>query len=300
MKSIIALPNDYVVVDLETTGRNTRQDSITEIAAIRYRDGQEVETYHQMVKPEKPIRGFVIMLTGITPAMVEDAPTIDQIIGDFADFIGDDILIGHNIAAFDAVFIADAYEKHLSRKLENQCVDTMRIAKKVCPGLHSYSLYDLARHLGVSYMGAHRGTADCIITNDCYQKMRGMILENGTLDSFQDSFKKKSSMSKIEDITPSSTDMSPDHPLFGKKIVFTGALVLARADAMQLAVDFGAIPQNGVTTKTDFLVVGVQDIDRVGSDCLSSKQEKALRFNAEGKANIRIITEDDFISMTAK
>lgn len=300
MKSIIELPNDYVIVDLETTGKNTKQDEITELAAIRYRNGQEVARYSQLVKTQRPVRGFVIMLTGITNEELEDKPPIGEVIGAFADFIGNDILIGHNIAAFDAVFIADVYEKHLGRTLENPCVDTMRIGKKLCPDLPSYSLEALTSHLCVEYRFAHRGLTDCEITNACYQKMRSMILESGTTESFKEKFKKKKVEDQIGKIVATTNDICAEHPLFGKRIVFTGALLLTRAEAMQLAVDFGAIPQKSVTTKTDFLVVGVQDIDRVGTDGRSSKEEKAIKFNESGKANIRIITEDEFIKMATK
>lgn len=298
MKSIIEFPNDYVVVDIETTGRNTKQDEITELAAIRYRDGHEVARYSQLVKTQQPVRGFVVMLTGITNETLEDKPTIDAVIGDFSDFIGSDILVGHNIAAFDTVFIADAYEKHLGRTLENPCVDTMRIAKKLCSGLPSYSLEALSAHLCVEYCFAHRGSADCEITNACYQKMRAMILDNDSAESFKEKFKKKKAEDRIGQIAATTNDICTEHPLFGKNIVFTGALLLTRAEAMQLAVDYGAIPQKGVTTKTDFLVVGTQDVDRVGNDGMSSKEEKAIRLNESGKANIRIVTEPEFIQMT--
>lgn len=300
MKSIIEFPNDYVVIDIETTGRNTRQDEITELAAIKYRDGQEIARYSQLVKTQQPVRGFVVMLTGITNKKLESQPTIDSVIGAFADFVGNDILIGHNIAAFDAVFIADAYEKHLGRALENPCVDTMRIGKKLCPGLPSYSLEALSSHLCVDYRFSHRGSVDCEITNACYQKMRDMILENGTVESFKEKFKKKEAEDQIGKMVANTSDICAGHPLFEKNIVFTGALLLTRAEAMQLAVDFGAVPQKGVTTKTDFLVVGTQDIDRVGTDGMSSKEEKAIRFNESGKANIKIITEDEFIKMAVK
>lgn len=300
MKSVIEFPNDYVVIDIETTGRNTRQDEITELAAIRYRNGQEVARYAQLVKTQRPVHGFVIMLTGITNKALKDKPTIDKVIGDFADFIGDDVLIGHNIAAFDSVFIADAYEKHLGRTLGNPCIDTMRIGKKLCPGLPSYSLEALSSHLCVEYRSAHRGSTDCDITNACYQKMRDMVFESGTVESFKEKFKKKKAEDQIGEMLANAGDASSEHPLFGKNIVFTGALLLTRAEAMQMAVDFGAIPQKGVTTKTDFLVVGTQDLDRVGTDGMSSKEEKAIRFNESGKANIKIITEDDFIKMATK
>ena len=300
MKSIVALPDDYVVIDIETTGKNTKEDEITELAAIRYRNGKKVATYSQLVKAQKPVRTFVIMLTGITNDNLNDKPPIEKAIGDFADFVGNDILIGHNIAAFDSVFIADAYQKHLGRTLENSCVDTMRIGKKVCAGLSSYSLENLAAELGVEYQGAHRGLADCETTNACYQKMKDIVLKHGTLEMFANSFKKQKAEDQIGKMVATTSDVSIDHPLYGKNIVFTGSLLLTRAQAMQLAVDFGAVPQKGVTTKTDFLVVGTQDLDRVGTDGMSSKEEKAIRFNESGKANISIITEETFIKMAKK
>lgn len=299
MKSIVALPCDYVVIDLETTGRNPHQDEIMEIAAIKYRDNKEVARYSQLVKTVKPVSGFVFMLTGISSKMTAQKPTIDQVIGDFAEFVGDDILIGHNIAAFDSVFLQEAYEKHLGKPLENACVDTMRLAKKLFPGLESYSLGVVAEHLGLSYHEAHRGLADSETTNACYQSIRSTALSNGTLETFCDLFKKKSSADMIKEITATASAPT-DHQLYGKNIVFTGSMLLTRAEAMQLAADCGAVLQKGVTTKTDYLIVGVQDLDRVGTDGMSLKEEKAARFNETGKANIQIITENDFLKMVKR
>lgn len=297
MKSIIALPNDYVVVDIETTGTHSGQDEMIELSAIKYRNGKEVSQFSQLLKPQQPVRSFITSLTGITNEMLENAPTVAEVIANFDDFIEDDILIGHNIASFDSVFISLAYEKYLNKKLENSCVDTMRISKKVIPKLPHNSLDILARRLNVEQENAHRGIADCKTTNLCYQKLRNMILEQTTVEEFQSRFIKKTDSKKISELNPTKETICKDHPLFGKKIVFTGSILLTRHEAMQLSVDFGAILQTGVTTKTDILVVGTQDLDRVGNDGMSSKQEKAIRFNETGMANIQIITEDEFINM---
>lgn len=301
MRSIIALPNDYTVIDFETTGFNPKWEGILELGAIKYRDGKEVSRYQQLVLPSQPISMFITRLTGITNEMLIGKPTIDAVIGDFADFIGDDILIGHNVAGFDTVFLADAYEKYLGKTLVNSCVDTLRISKRLFPGLRYYSLGIISAELNVEYKDAHRGLSDCEITNACYQTMRNMILTNGTLEDFQDSFeKRKSSRINVNEIVARVCDIDPNHPLFSKVVVFTGALGMPRIEAMQIAVDFGAIVKTSVTTKTDYLVVGEQDISRVGDDCMSSKEEKAIRFNKSGKAKIQIIAEDDFLRMVKK
>ena len=149
MRSIIALPNDYTVIDFETTGFNPKWEGILELGAIKYRDGKEVSRYQQLVLPSQPISMFITRLTGITNEMLIGKPTIDAVIGDFADFIGDDILIGHNVAGFDTVFLADAYEKYLGKTLVNSCVDTLRISKRLFPGLRYYSLGIISAELNV-------------------------------------------------------------------------------------------------------------------------------------------------------
>lgn len=69
---------------------------------------------------------------------------------------------------------------------------------------------------------------------------------------------------------------------------------------MQLAVNVGAIVKTSVTSKTSYLVVGDQDLMRVGDDGLSTKHEKAIALNASGKANIQIIPESEFLKMVKK
>lgn len=300
MESIIALPNDYVVVDIETTGLSPRWEDILELAAIKYKNGAEVARYSQLIKPSQPIRPFISKLTGITNEMVQGCPSISSEIANFATFVDDNVLVGHNIAAFDTVFISYAYEAYLHRTLDSQCIDTLRLCKKLYPEIGSYTLSNLARLLDIPYLGAHRALADCEITNGCYQKIRSNALAAGTEENFINIFKKKHSKIQVKTILPETNDIDSNHPFYGKVIVFTGALRMPRAEAMQLAVNFGAVLKTSVTKKTDFLVVGAQNMNRVGSDGLSSKEEKAIALNTSGVAHIQVITEDDFLLITKK
>lgn len=79
--------------------------------------------------------------------------------------------------------------------------------------------------------------------------------------------------------------------------MFTGELSIDRAAAMQMAVDVGAVVKSGVSGKTDYLVVGTQDLALVGADGMSSKEEKAYALNQAGKAHIQIIREQEFIDL---
>lgn len=297
MESVIALPDDYVVVDIETTGMNPRWEYILELAAIRYRHGQETDKYEQLISIGQPVRPFISRLTGITDEMLIGQPTIDVAIREFADFVGDDIMIGHNIAAFDTIFLADAYERYLSAPLTNLCVDTLRYAKKLCPKLKEYTLQEVSSFFDIPYKNAHRGAADCEITNACYQKLKQLALSQGSEDDFKASFLKHSKKIQVNEIVPNVSDLDSSNPLFNKIIVFTGTLSMPRQEAMQLAVNSGGILKTSVTTKTNFLIVGGQDISRVGDDGMSTKEEKAHKLNSSGKANIQIISEKDFLDM---
>ena len=301
MRSIIDLPNDYVVVDLETSGLNSRCGDILELSAIRYRNGLEEARFEQLIKPSQPIRPFISALTGITDAMVSNCPNIEAVIGQFADFVGDDILIGHNIASFDSNFLAYSYECYLSRTLDNSCVDTLRISKKLHRDWPRHELSCLAAYYGIGYSGAHRSSKDCEITHACYQAMREEILNTSSIEDFVNSCKKKSHQKArdLKSFTPSSI-VDPSSALYQQVIVFTGSMLLTRAEAIQIAVDAGAIVKNKVTAKTSYLVGGIQNPSRVGTDGLSSKEEAAIALNASGKANIQFISEEEFLKLAGK
>ena len=114
-KSLLNLPKDYCVVDLETTGLDSEYDEILELAAIRVRNNQVVDTYSQLVKPEEEIDEFIQRLTGITNEMIANAENIEITLPKFLAFVGDDILVGHNVN-FDINPLGSPYEGTLKPK----------------------------------------------------------------------------------------------------------------------------------------------------------------------------------------
>lgn len=299
MRSIIALPNDYVVVDIETTGLNSQEDDIIELAAIRYRNGEEIERFSQLVAVDYPLSQYVSSLTGITDEMLVGKPHIDEVIHRFAEFIGDDILIGHNIASFDTCFINQAYVQYLGKELSNSCVDTMRLCKKLHPQASIKSLKWLAWHYGIPYENAHRGASDCSITHACYQEVRKEILDEHSEEEFLQLCDKRAPKRKISDIKPTS-EISPASPLYQEVIVFTGGMDITREEAMQIAVNAGAIVRGSVTSKTTYLVSDNPDISHDGAEYLSTKEKRALELNKSGKAHIQFITGEEFLKLAGK
>jgi len=162
---------DYIVFDIETTGFSMERDKIIEIAALKVRSGCVVEEYSTLVDPDCIIPFYVAKLTGINTNMVKGAPKIEEALGGFLNFVGDSILVGHNIKSFDMRFIRGNAEKCLGRCVHNELVDTYQLARRCIPGLKSYKLEKLAKYYGVSYAGAHRALADCYITYQIYKRL---------------------------------------------------------------------------------------------------------------------------------
>ena len=124
--SIIAFPKDYVVVDIETTGLSPEWDDIIEIGAIRYSNDVEVDRFQSLVQPEPYADGtfvddFITELTGITNAMLAQAPKTDEVIKEFADYLGNDVLIGYNVG-FDINFLYDNFVSYRDRIADRDVV----------------------------------------------------------------------------------------------------------------------------------------------------------------------------------
>lgn len=293
MKSIIALPNDYVVIDLETTGFDYNWDNIIEMAAIRYRDGVEVDRYEELIAVDYELPSFITDLTGITDAMIAGCPHIGDSIQEFADFLGDDIVIGHNVG-FDMHFLDRAYVTYLSKTIDNPYIDTMRLSRKLFPDWAHHRLSDLAEYYGLSHEHAHRSGVDCDLTNRCYRNMRETILLNDTEDSFASRFIRHSRGIKASDIKPDTDEFDPDHPLYRKTVVFTGALSqMTRVEAMQLVANCGGICGNGVTKETNYLVVGTSDFISATEGKKTAKMLKAEKMMGQG-FDIALISEKTF------
>ncbi|QNA99876.1 PolC-type DNA polymerase III [Massilia sp. Se16.2.3] len=150
-----------VMLDFETTGLSPDMgDRITEVAALRIEDGRVTERYVSLVNCGARIPAFITGLTGITGDMVDSAPPARQVVPELLDFIGADTLSAHN-ASFDEKFLAAE-----SARLGQQCrhvglVCSLKLSRRVFPGMASYKLGQLSRQLGIAFRSAaHRAEAD--------------------------------------------------------------------------------------------------------------------------------------------
>lgn len=292
--SIIAYPPAYTVIDIETTGLDSRYCEIIEMSALRYDCGQLVDNFSTLVKPSSPISDFITQLTGITNEMVSDAPDIASAAKQFYDFVKDDILVGYNVN-FDINFLYDVLEEYCGLSLSNSFVDVMRIARKLHPELKNHKLQTVASSMGIS-SEAHRSFADCETCNTCYTNLSSeAIAKHGDFESFAASFSYRQTSAK--EIVATTDSFDEGHPLYGKVCVFTGALEkMVRKDAMQLVVNLGGTCGDNVTAKTNFLILGNNDFCKSIKDGKSSKQKKAEALMLNGN-DIEILSENVFYDM---
>lgn len=162
----------FVVVDLETTGGSHSQSSITEIGAVKIRGGEIIGEFQTLVNPESPIPAFITVLTGITDAMVVEAPTIGSALFSFLEFAGspsETVLIAHN-APFDIGFLKSAAAQCSTPWPNYQVLDTARIARYVVTRdeAPNCKLSTLAAFFGATTNPDHRALSDARATVDVF------------------------------------------------------------------------------------------------------------------------------------
>lgn len=293
--SLLCKPDEYVVIDLETTGLSPEYDTIIELAALKVSGNAIIDTFSSLVRYEHELHidDFITSLTGITQEMVDSAPMINTVLPSFLDFVGESIVVGHNVA-FDINFIYDESMARYGKPFTNDYVDTMRISRRLRPELRHHRLKDVADFYSLDYSSAHRALADCDITFKCYELLCQDVEGVGGFSA--PIFMRKHGV-KASDITTENTEFDQSHPLYQKTCVFTGKLdKMTRAEAMQLVVDLGGINGDGVTKKTNYLILGNNDYCTTIKDGKSSKQKKAEQLIRAGQ-DLEILPESIFYEM---
>lgn len=164
---------DYIAIDLETTGLNPKEDAIIEIGAVKVRNGILTEEFHTMVNPGRIIPARVVELTGITQREVGEAPDFQTIMGNLQNFLGDDVLLGHNIM-FDYSFLKRSVVNHggVTNKgqdtFEKQGIDTLKLARIFLPQLESRRLDYLCKYYHIP-LQSHRALEDAKGTAQLYE-----------------------------------------------------------------------------------------------------------------------------------
>ncbi|RKS03092.1 exonuclease domain-containing protein [Flavobacterium sp. 102] len=217
---------EYAIVDIETTGGNASHSRITEIAIIIHNGTEVIDHWETLVNPQKEIPPAIFALTGINNEMVRSAPIFDDISEKVLEMLNDRIFVAHNVN-FDYSFVRHELEKSgfkwTARKL---C--TVRAARKIKPGLPSYSLGRLCNSLEIPLLNAHRAGGDASATAILFTR----LLEWDTEGEMSKMIKKTAQDQRLPpNLPPADFEQLPEKPGVyyfynqEKKVIYIGKAI---------------------------------------------------------------------------
>lgn len=268
-------PVNYTVIDIETTGLSPANCEIIELSAIKVINGEVIDEFSSLIKPDTPIPSFIENLTGITNEMVSSASSIENVLREYIDFIGTDIIVGHNIT-FDLSFINHNIRNISGHDLPNDYVDTLRISRQLLHDINNHKLSTLAEYFNISQQNAHRALDDCQTTNLLFAELKKLNDE------------KDIEFSKLFD--------NCNNILEGKIVVFKGNPTLCSFDTYSLICE----KANGKATTTfysnaEYVVLGKTTYSKYKRGDYSEKMLKAIQLSEKG--TLKIMSEFEFCKL---
>jgi DNA polymerase-3 subunit epsilon len=297
---------DWVAIDFETATGDRASACALGVAVVS--DGRVVETQRWMIQPPGNIYDpWNTEIHGIAAADTADAPSFGEMWSEIEGFVDGRLMVAHN-AGFDLSVLRAASQHADVTPRDTPYACTLVLGRRHWKGLPSYSLPWICDHLGIDLNGHHNPSADATA---CAEIGLRLLNEVGVADftAVADHLQVRLGMYGAADVrclakytgtkrlAKANPDADPEHPFYGVRMVFTGALSRwTRAEAADLAAQRGASCVTTVSGKTDYLVVGIQDPGKLRADGLSGKLRKAADL-AAGGAELQILTEAEFESM---
>lgn len=166
----------YAIIDVETTGLSGTANKVTEIAVVIHDGVKVVEEFHTLVNPQVPIAPYVVGLTGIDDNMVKDAPVFNEIASQLVEMTESCVFVAHNVS-FDYRVIQNEFNA-LGISYERKKLCTVRLSRKIFPGLKSYSLGKLCSYLNIELNNRHRAKGDTDATVILFEKLLQLDVDN--------------------------------------------------------------------------------------------------------------------------
>jgi DNA polymerase-3 subunit epsilon len=305
-------PVNFVAIDFETA--NESRDSACAIGLTEVRDGAVLEpVYHVIRPPELRFSRWATQCHGLTAEDVAGAPSLSELWPTVLPLIENRLLVAHN-AAFDMSVLRHSLHTALIPVPQLSYLCTLRLARMAWPHLASHSLGFLAAVHGLELEHHHAGSdsraaaslllrikeanhADCLHSlSESLGVSIGKLSSTGSWTPSTSPSLRKDKQT-VEVTLPNGYDVTR-HPFNHKNVVFTGNLTMfSRSEAHAAVALFGGHPRGAVSKKTDYLVAGVQDLSRLATGTNESTKLRAARELREQGADIRVITDADFMEL---
>jgi DNA polymerase-3 subunit epsilon len=176
---------EYCVFDFETTGTSAHHDKVIEIGIAKVLKGKIIDTFSSFINPGRPVPYYITQLTGISNSDVQDAPYFDEVFYQIKEFIGDSILVAHNLS-FDHSFLKHECANHELEMPQNHAICTLRLARILYPSFPSKSLGNLVKQLKIRHRNVHRGLGDATAAAKILLRMFKQLREEHEIDSVPD------------------------------------------------------------------------------------------------------------------
>lgn len=288
---------DFVAIDVETA--NPDLASICQIGVVTFRNGSVFHKWQSLVNPEDSFSKANVSIHGITREEVKKAPTFPIVYEELVTMLTGQFVASH--MPFDRHAINRAIQKHGLPSLCCKWIDTAQVARFAWEEFSrkGYGLEKLANHFGIKF-DHHSAIEDARVAGEILLlaiKQTNLPLEYFTEENvFIDSGESDTTTKYPKKF---SRNGNPQGPFHGETIVFTGELSISREEAANIASQAGCNVNPNVTSQTSILVVGMQDIQKLGGNQKSSKHRKAEELIRKGK-RIRILNEEDFWHLIIK
>lgn len=276
---------EFIAIDVETA--NADMASICQIGLAKYKDGVLQKEWSSLIDPEDYFDGINISIHGINENDVMGAPTIHEVLSKLSEFMSGSVCVSHT--HFDRVSIRKAFEKYSLNQLDVTWLDSARVARRTWEecAWSGYGLANVCKIIGYEFK-YHDALEDA--------KAAGQVIlsamDKTGLDINEWLYRVGKPIGS-DNNGSIQREGNPEGEFYGETLVFTGALLIPRAEAAKLAADVGCAIGVGVTRKTTLIVVGDQDITKLAGKKKSSKHIKAEELILKGQ-KIRILQESDF------
>jgi DNA polymerase-3 subunit epsilon len=276
----------FVVTDTETTGLKAEEHRIIEIGAAKVEDGDVVDRFQRLVNPQRSIPGRITKLTGITTGMVFEAPTMEEVMPDYLDFLGDGILTAHNLS-FDKGFLEAECERLGQGGLSNETLCTVRLARRLLPGLDSKGLSRLVQFYDIDVDGRHRALGDATATGIVLRRLLSQLAFEHEIETVENllSFQHRSyqtvreTPSHLKTIREEELPQVPDEPgVYALKNSSGTALYVGKAKALsdRLRTHFTAVESKSARKRTMLQKVRSVDWETTGTELEAILKESHL------------------------
>ena len=283
---------DFVAIDVETA--NPDMSSICQIGLAFFQHGEFHSGWKSYVNPRTWFSPFNVRIHGIDEHKVFGAPTLPEIEEPLRSHLGEQVAVCHT--HFDRVAMHQAFALHALPPLTCRWIDSARVARRTWSQFSQcgYGLSSLCEFLGYEFQH-HDALEDAKAAGHVLLAAiatSGLSIEEWLPGIAYYSPRRASNAPRY------ARDGNSDGPLIGEVVVFTGALMIPRREAAELASAAGCQVADNVTSKTTLLVVGDQDVARLAGHDKSTKHRRAESLMADGHP-IRILRESDFAELVA-